>query len=104
MGRMGIAAYNALEPDCATNPDFWTRAPQLLDELEWVLLTLPSQKANVDAALRLKEMGYQGRIAATTKFRDEQDALKEIGVDHTFNIYTEAGLGFAKELQAFVGK
>jgi len=132
MGRMGTAAYNVLEPDYAasligveieqekaikhaaegrnvvsgdaTNPDFWTRAPELLDKLEWVLLTLPSQKANMDAALRLKEMGYQGRTAATTKFRDEEDDLKAIGVDHTFNIYTEAGLGFANELQTFVGK
>ena len=47
-------------------------------------------------------MGYRGRIAATTKYRDEEDALKAIGVEHTFNIYTEAGLGFANELQNFV--
>jgi hypothetical protein len=132
MGRMGTAAYNAIESDYqghlvgveleqekaaqhsaegrnvvsgdATNPDFWTRAPELLDSLEWVLLTLPTQKANMDAALRLKEMEFRGRIAATAKFRDEEDALKAIGVEHTFNIYTEAGLGFAKELQTFVGK
>jgi len=132
MGRMGTAAYIAMEPDYpddlvgveidldkaakhslsgknvvngdATNPDFWTRAPDLLDGLEWVLLTLPSHHANMNAALRLKEMGYQGRIAATTKFRDEEDQLKAIGVEHTFNIYTEAGLGFANELQHFVGK
>jgi len=87
----------------ATNPDFWSRAPELLDKLEWVLLALPMHKANMDAALRLKEMGYQGRIAATTKFRDEEDALKAVGVSHTFNIYTEAGLGFANELRTFVG-
>lgn len=132
MGRMGTAAYNAMEADYpgdlvgveiarekaarhsaegrnvvggdATNPDFWTRAPQLLNGLEWVLLTLPTHKANMDAALRLREMGYEGRIAATTKFRDEEEALKAIGVEHTFNIYTEAGLGFANELQAFMGK
>jgi len=132
MGRMGTAAYNAIESDYqghlvgveleqekaaqhsaagrnvvsgdATNPDFWTRAPELLDSLEWVLLTLPTQKANMDAALRLKEMEFRGRIAATAKFRDEEDALKAIGVEHTFNIYTEAGLGFAKEIQTFVGK
>ena len=132
MGRMGTAAYNAIEPDYqghlvgveleqekaaqhsaegrnvvsgdATNPDFWTRAPELLDSLEWVLLTLPTQKANMDAALRLKEMEFRGRIAATAKFRDEEDALKAIGVEHTFNIYMEAGLGFANELQTFVGK
>lgn len=132
MGRMGSAAYVAIEHDYhehllgveieldkaaqqsaagrnvvsgdATNPDFWSRAPELLDGLEWVLLTLPSHNANMNAALRLKEMGYQGRIAATTKFRDEEDALKAVGVEHTFNIYTEAGLGFANELQHFVGK
>ena len=129
MGRMGTAAYNAMEPGypghlvgveieqekaaqhsaagrnvvCgdATNPDFWIRAPELLDGLEWVLLTLPTHTANMSAALRLKEMGYGGRIAATTKYRDEEDALKAIGVAHTFNIYTEAGLGFANELENY---
>jgi len=132
MGRMGTAAYVAMEPDYpghlvgveieqdkskqhkaagrnvvsgdATNPDFWTRAPELLSGLEWVLLTLPSHNANMNAALRLKDMGYKGRIAATTKFHDEEDALKAVGVEHTFNIYTEAGLGFANEIQNFVGK
>ncbi|MBN1452886.1 MAG: cation:proton antiporter [Anaerolineales bacterium] len=132
MGRMGIAAYNAMELDYpgqlvgveieqektlqhseagrnvvsgdATNPDFWAGACGLLDGLEWVLLTLPIHKANLDAALRLKEMGYRGRIAATTVFLDEEDALKAIGVEHTYNIYTEAGLGFANELRTFVGK
>ena len=132
MGRMGTAAYIAMEPDYpghlvgveieqekaaqqraagrnvvsgdATNPDFWTRAPELLDGLEWVLLTLPTHKANMNAALRLKDLGYRGRIAATTKFHDEEDALKAVGVEHTFNIYTEAGLGFANELQNFVSK
>ena len=132
MGRMGTAAYNAMKTDyqgylvgveieqekaeqhsaagrnvvCgdATNPDLWTRAPELIKGLEWVLLTLPTHKANLDAAVRLKEMGYRGRIAATTKYRDEEDALKAVGVEHTFNIYTEAGLGFANELQNFVVK
>ncbi len=61
-------------------------------------------RANVNAALRLKEMGYSGRIAATTKYREEEEALKAVGVEHAFNIYTEAGLGFANELQGFVGQ
>jgi predicted Kef-type K+ transport protein len=132
MGRMGTAAYNAMEPDypghlvgveieqekaaqhsakgrnvvCgdATNPDFWTRAPELLDGLQWVLLTLPTHKANMNAALRLKEMGYRGRIAATTKYHDEEEALKAIGVEYTFNIYSEAGRGFANVLKSYVGQ
>jgi Trk K+ transport system NAD-binding subunit len=88
----------------ATSPDFWTRAPELINGLDWVLLTLPSHQANMDAALRLREMGYLGRVAATTKYREEEEALKAVGVEHAFNIYTEAGLGFANELRNFVGQ
>ncbi|CAM3951278.1 Glutathione-regulated potassium-efflux system protein KefC [Vibrio aerogenes CECT 7868] len=132
MGRMGVAAYNALEKNYAgniagvevdreratrltqqgrnvytgdvTNPDFWIRAPELHHDLEWVLLTLPNHQANMNSVLRLKEMGYQGRIAATAKHHDEEDELKALGVDHTFNIYTVAGLGFANELESFLSK
>jgi len=132
MGRMGTAAYNAMESDYAdsiigveldlektkkhnaegrnvvtedaTNPDFWNRSPDLLDNLEWVLLALPSHTANMAAAKQLKKMGYSGKIAATSKFKDEEEALKALGVEHTFNIYTEAGLGFANELRNFVKK
>ncbi len=49
--------------------------------------------------LRLREMGYTGKIAATSKYKDEEKALKEIGIDYTFNIYKEAGVGFANELK-----
>ena len=127
MGRMGTAAYTAMENDYdsrlagvevdpekvrehqhigrqvvigdATNPDFWNRARGLLDDLEWVMLTLPSHAANMAAAERLQQMGYRGKIAATSKFADEEEALKDIGVDLAFNIYTEAGLGFASGLK-----
>lgn len=130
MGRMGTAAYCAMEREHgaqmigveieptkalkhqqagrdvvtgdATNPDFWTRAKGLLDELDWVMLTLPVHSANLAAAQRLREMGYGGRIAATSKFADEEQELKDIGVDLTFNIYTEAGLGFANDLKKHV--
>lgn len=132
MGRMGTAAYNAMEADyqnhlvgveistgkaehhceegrhvvCgdATNPDFWTRAPDLIDGLEWVLLTLPTHTANLKAATILRNKGFAGRIAATTKYPDEEKALRQAGVDHTFNIYAEAGLGFANELKTVLEK
>ena len=59
-------------------------------------------KASMGAALRLKEMGVRGRIAATSKFPDAENALKAIDVEHTCNIYTEAGFNFANALQNFV--
>ncbi|WCE31541.1 cation:proton antiporter family protein [Vibrio sp. SCSIO 43137] len=132
MGRTGVAAYNTLNRSYAgyvvgveldrekakklnaagrsvvngdaTNPDFWLRAPELHHGLEWVLLTLPKHKANINAVMRLRELGYQGRIAVTTRYQDEEQELKALGVDHTFNIYSEAGLGFANELQIVVRK
>jgi len=127
MGRVGTAVYDAIEKDfeskivgveidseCtdmhlsenrnvvtgdATNPDFWSRAPSLIDGLEWVLLTMSSHQANIAAASRLKEMGYSGKIASTSKYDDEAEQLKKLGVDHTFNIYAEAGTGFANDLK-----
>ncbi len=127
MGRMGTAAYNAIEKDYgerllgveidqekaslhqhsarnvvsgdATNPDFWTRAPLLINGLKWVLLTLPAHNTNMAAAMRLKEMGYKGKIAATAKYPDEEEELRSIGVDCSFNIYSEAGVGFANDLR-----
>jgi hypothetical protein len=130
MGRMGSSAYRAIEEDFAgslvgvevdpdkadrlheenfdvvvgdaTNPDFWTRSPGLTDGLEWVLLTLPNHHANMDAAMHLRELGFGGKIAATSKFRDQQQELEDIDVDIAFNIYTEAGLGFANELRSFI--
>lgn len=127
MGRMGMAAYTAIEPEYtgelvgieinefkaeehraqgrnvvvgdATNPEFWYRAIGLLDNLDRVMLTLPTHSANLAAAQQLKSLGYTGFIAATSKFEDEEQALKDAGVSFTFNIYTEAGLGFAGDLK-----
>lgn len=127
MGRMGSAVYQAIEADFqnrvvgveidndktqkhqdlnrkvvtgdATNPDFWSRAPDLIDGLQWVLLTLPTHQANMAAVLLLKESGYQGKIAATSKYDDEAEQLNIIGVDCSFNIYAEAGVGFANDVK-----
>ena len=132
MGRMGTAVYDAMNtnhagsligveseiekvakhkslsrnviPGDATNPDFWARAPWLVNSMEWVLLTLPTQNANIATATVLRELGYTGHIGATARYTDEEHDLETIGIDHTFNIYTEAGLGFANELQTFMEK
>lgn len=82
-----------------TNPDFWSRAHGLAQQLGWVILTMPSHQANMTAAERLREHGYTGRIAATTKYPDEAAELQELGVEFAFNIYAEAGTGFADDLR-----
>lgn len=127
MGRLGSAAYNAfeeaypgkvlgvdLDPDNiqrhqaegrfivmadGTNPDLWSRASGLPQRLKWVVLCLPNHQANIAAASRLKEQGAKCQIASTTKYPDQEDALRAHGVQLVFNIYAEAGVGFANDLR-----
>jgi glutathione-regulated potassium-efflux system ancillary protein KefC len=128
MGRMGTRAYEAVAADFggrvlgvdvddeivtahsaeghrvvlgdATDPDFWTRSVGLVDGLQWVLLTMSSQEANVAAVKRLRDRGYSGRIAATSLYPDDADQLREMGVDFAFDVYAEAGSGFAGDLRS----
>ena len=127
MGRMGTAVYDALHGDhpgkvCGvdispqrveghreqgrliltgdgTNPDFWSRLQHDLRTLDWVMLTLPSHQANLMVVERLQDAGFTGRIAATAKYPDEAEELEQLGVEFAFNIYAEAGAGFAGDLK-----
>lgn len=77
-----------------SDADFWDRV-QATHSLKIVMLALPKLTANLAVLKQLKAAPYTGRIAATAKFQDEVEALKEAGAHTVFNIYTEAGAGFA---------
>lgn len=81
-----------------TDFDFWARTRRHGKKIWLVLLTLPEHTANLLAVAQIQEMKFTGRIAATAKFDDEVDALKEAGVHSVFNFYTEAGHGFAEHV------
>lgn len=127
MGRLGQAAYDAFEQEFpgrvlgidmdeqnihshreagrnlvmadGTDPDLWSRAPGLPQKLKWVVLTLPSHHANLAAVTRLREQGANCRIATTTRYPDQAEELKALGVEFAFNIYAEACVGFASDLR-----
>ncbi|WP_221031661.1 cation:proton antiporter family protein [Actomonas aquatica] len=122
MGRVGIAAYRTLQhrfpgkvigfdrdPAAvehhlradrkvlladATDSDFWTRVCAK-ENLDLVVLAMPKHSANVHAAESLKRHGFEGVVAATGKFDDEVKELRRLGLDTAFNLYAEAGSGFA---------
>jgi len=77
-----------------SDADFWDRM-QEAHTLEQVMLALPRLAANLAVLEQLNAVGFKGRIAATAKFPDDVSALKEAGADSVFNIYSEAGAGFA---------
>lgn len=132
MGRIGRAAYDEMAPHVegqiigidldeaevarnvedgrnavlgdATNPEFWSRLSATPHrEIEMILLAMPHHMANLDAAKRLRERGYQGPIVATALYPDQEEDLKANGIDEVFNIYAEAGTGAASRMWAFMG-
>lgn len=82
----------------ATNPDFWLRLDEGHDEVITILLAMPYHSANIDAVIHLRERGYSGPIVATALYPDQEEHLKENGVDEVFNIYAEAGAGAASRM------
>ncbi|MFK7849908.1 MAG: cation:proton antiporter [Akkermansiaceae bacterium] len=125
MGRVGLAAYQSLshrfpgqvlgfdrDPKAvelhqqadrnvlladATDSDFWERV-SVRDNLDLVVLAMPKHGSNVQAAKTLKRHKFEGVVTATGKFDDEVKQLRDFGLDTAFNIYSEAGLGFAEHV------
>ena len=56
---------------------------------------LPTLTANLDALEQLRVIGFKGGIAATARYPDEEAQLRDAGATAVFNIYAEAGTGFA---------
>lgn len=76
--------------------DFWDRAQKEDHKVTLVMLAMSSLTENMEVARLLKSAPYfKGMVAATARFDDEVEALKESGVDAAFNVYGEAGAGFA---------
>ncbi|MFZ0788569.1 MAG: cation:proton antiporter family protein [Chromatiaceae bacterium] len=126
MGRVGTGAYDTLagqkgrrpvgidsDPDMvrfhqgagrnviqgsATDPDFWHRLQRRRGSVRLVLLSMPKVSENVFAAKHLKSEGFDGIIGAIAKFSDDEPVLRDAGVDMVFNLYAEAGAGFAQHV------
>jgi Trk K+ transport system NAD-binding subunit len=106
MGRVGSGAYDRLvEQHCKIvigfdvdtdlvrrqqekgrnvlqgNPsdeDFWEKLDGYKG-LDVIMLALPNFQAIVSALQQIRNCGYQGQIAATAKFPDEEALLREAG-------------------------
>ncbi|HEC12485.1 MAG TPA: potassium transporter Kef [Acidiferrobacteraceae bacterium] len=78
--------------------DFWDKIEQN-HSIELVMLALPNLRANLNALQQLRETSFSGRIAATARYPDEQEQLRQTGATAVFNIYTEAGAGFAEHVE-----
>ncbi|MEM7394522.1 MAG: DegT/DnrJ/EryC1/StrS family aminotransferase [Verrucomicrobiota bacterium] len=83
--------------------DFWDRV-QATHTLELVMLSLPNLNSNLAVLDQLKAASFTGRIAVTAKFEDEEQQLVEAGATAVFNVYKEAGAGFATHTLAQIAE
>lgn len=125
MGRIGSGAYDELHerygniclgieltPDAselhqsegrnvitgdATDPDFWERI-LVKEHVKLVLLAMPHNQANRVALDLLKEHQFNGHIAAIAEYNDQKAELIEAGAHAAYNVYNEAGTGFARHV------
>ena len=80
----------------ATDFDFWERLRP--GAVKMIMLQMPNLKEQLAAVEMIKRTGYKGLVAAAVKYRDCIQPLKDAGVDIVFDIYAEAGSGFANHV------
>jgi hypothetical protein len=79
----------------AEDPSFW----QLLnvDPLKAILLAFPEVEVKRHASRELRRRGYTGLLSATHVYEEERQPILDAGCDVTYNYFTEAGVGFARD-------
>ena len=96
------AGRNVIAGD-ATDMDFWERARTgESDKIRLVILAMADHTANLNAIKELTQGQFEGRIAAMALYEDQVEELRKAGAHAAYNIYDQAGFGFAEHIcQAF---
>ncbi len=81
-----------------SDADFWDKI-EAAHNIKLIMLALPNLGANLDVLEQLKGDHFSGDIATTARYPDEIEALKNAGATAVFNMYTEAGVGFANHVE-----
>ncbi len=95
------AGRNVLLGDAADS-DFWERMEAAGKDFRVVMLAMPDHQVNMYALQQIKRAGFEGFIAALATYPEDVEALKEGGAHCVFNVYAEAGAGFAASVDALL--
>ena len=82
-----------------SDADFWDRISRF-NTLKLILLSLPNLSINKAVLRQLTASGFEGYVAATARYPDQVEPLLEAGASTVYNVYTEAGAGFAAHVMA----
>jgi glutathione-regulated potassium-efflux system ancillary protein KefC len=92
------AGRNVIRGD-VMDPDFWERAVTFSGlRIQTILLCMPALSENLYAAGQLQRMGFEGTLSAIVQYDDDIEKLSAAGVQAVYNVYQEAGAGFAAQV------
>ena len=83
--------------DDITDSDFWSRV-QPASSSCLVILATSQHSSHLQVIEELKSLNNQMKIAALCRYEDERKELEDEGVDFVFNLYSEAGAGYADHI------
>jgi len=81
-----------------SDADFWERV-HVSEQVDLVMLAMPRLSIRLAVIRELLRAGYRGEIAAIARYDDEAGELRAAGANTVFNIYREAGTGFAAHVK-----
>lgn len=85
----------------AEDASFWQRLN--IDRLKAVMIAVPDMNSKKIAGRELRRRGYSGLLTATHLFPEEKDPILEAGFNESYNYFTEAGVGFARDIVESLG-
>jgi Trk K+ transport system NAD-binding subunit len=91
--RKRAMGYNVIQGD-VTDLNFWQRI-NMSDRLPLIILATPSHAMHMIVIEQLKQIDCDIKVAALSRYDDEMKELNDAGVNVVFNLYEEAGFGFA---------
>ena len=77
--------------------EFWQRI-QLSPNLRMIIMATSHHSVHMEVIKQLKTISNQTIIAALSRYEDEMEELKQAGVQVVFNLYAEAGAGYAEHV------
>jgi len=80
----------------ATDLEFWQRIPST-SNVRLIILALSNHPAHMQVTKQIRKRYKKVMIAGLSRYNDEIEELKQAGVQVVFNLYAEAGVGYAEQ-------
>ena len=85
----------------AEDASFWQRLH--IERLRAVMIAVPDLNSKKIAGRELRRRGFAGLLASTHVYPEEEAPILDAGFNASYNYFTEAGVGFARDIIESLG-